>query len=50
MSVAIASTTTPGPAELGRRARVVKRLRRNPLAVASFAVLLIATLVAVLAP
>jgi len=50
MSVAIASPTTAGPAELGRRARVLKRLRHNPLAVASFAVLLVATLIAVLAP
>jgi len=50
MSVAIASPTTAGPAELGRRARVLKRLRHNPLAVASFAVLLLATLIAVLAP
>jgi peptide/nickel transport system permease protein len=38
------------PAGLTRRTRVFRRLRRNPLAVASFAVLAIAILVAVLSP
>ena len=38
------------PREAGRQSRVIRRLRRNPLAVLSFAVLMIATLVAVLAP
>ncbi|MFL6135937.1 MAG: ABC transporter permease [Nocardioidaceae bacterium] len=50
MSVVVASAEAPTPVAPGRRARVVRRLRRNPLAVASFAVILVATLVAVLAP
>jgi peptide/nickel transport system permease protein len=50
MSVVVASTEAPTPVALGRRARVIRRLRRNPLALASFAVVLVATVVAVLAP
>ena len=50
MSVVVTSTGAPTPVALGRRARVIRRLRRNPLAIASFAVVLVATLVAVLAP
>jgi peptide/nickel transport system permease protein len=50
MSVVVASTGAPTPVALGRRARVIRRLRRNPLALASFAVVLVATVVAVLAP
>ena len=51
MSVVVASPTTGTvPAQLGRRARVIRRLRRNPLAVVSFTVLLVATAIAVLAP
>jgi peptide/nickel transport system permease protein len=45
-----APATIPAPRETGRQSRVIRRLRRNPLAVLSFAVLLIATLVAVFAP
>ncbi len=45
-----APATIPAPREAGRQSRVIRRLRRNPLAVLSFAVLVIATLVAVLAP
>jgi peptide/nickel transport system permease protein len=45
-----APATTPAPREAGRQSRVIRRLRRNPLAVLSFVVLLIATLVAVFAP
>jgi peptide/nickel transport system permease protein len=41
---------TAAPAEASQRSRVLRRLRRNPLAVASFTVLAIAVLVAVLAP
>jgi peptide/nickel transport system permease protein len=50
MSVVVAPTEAPTPVALGRRARVIRRLRRNPLALASFAVVLVATAVAVLAP
>ena len=50
MSAVVASTEARTPVALGRRARVIRRLRRNPLALASFAVVLIATVVAVLAP
>lgn len=42
--------TIAAPAGLTRRTRVFRRLRRNPLAVVSFAVLAIAILVAVLSP
>jgi peptide/nickel transport system permease protein len=41
---------TPAPAEASQRSRVLRRLRRNPLAVASFTVLAIAVVVALLAP
>jgi peptide/nickel transport system permease protein len=47
VTVPVAGTT---PAALTRRTRVFRRLRRNPLAVVSFAVLAIAILVALLAP
>jgi peptide/nickel transport system permease protein len=50
VSAVVASTEAPTPVALGRRARVIRRLRRNPLALASFAVVLVATVVAVLAP
>ena len=50
MSVVVTSTGAPTPVALGRRARVLRRLRRNPLALASFAVVIVATAVAVLAP
>ena len=50
MSAVVASTEARTPVALGRRARVIRRLRRNPLALASFAVVLVATVVAVLAP
>ena len=48
-------TTTAAPTaklhhEASRQARVIQRLRRNPLAVISFSVLVLATFVAVLAP
>src|SRR6185436_10368940 len=36
--------------EMSRRARVIRRLRRNPLAVISFGVLVVALLIAALAP
>jgi peptide/nickel transport system permease protein len=45
-----APATIPAPREAGRQSRVIRRLRRNPLAVLSFAVLMIATLVALFAP
>jgi peptide/nickel transport system permease protein len=47
LTVPVAETS---PAGLTRRTRVFRRLRRNPLAIVSFAVLAIAVLVAVLAP
>jgi len=50
MTTAQAPATIPAPREAGRQSRVIRRLRRNPLAVLSFTVLVIATLVAVLAP
>lgn len=53
MTAAAAPTTVPaGRARpvANRRARVIRRLRRNPLAVVSFSVLVIALLVAALAP
>ncbi len=53
MSVDTALTqpaVAPAPAEASQRSRVLRRLRRNPLAVASFTVLAIAVLVALLAP
>jgi peptide/nickel transport system permease protein len=45
-----APAAIPAPREAGRQSRVIRRLRRNPLAVLSFAVLMIATLVALFAP
>jgi peptide/nickel transport system permease protein len=45
-----APATIPASREAGRQSRVIRRLRRNPLAVLSFAVLMIATLVALFAP
>jgi peptide/nickel transport system permease protein len=50
MTTAEAPATIPAPREAGRQSRVIRRLRRNPLAVLSFTVLVIATLVALLAP
>jgi peptide/nickel transport system permease protein len=50
MTTAQAPATIPAPREAGRQSRVIRRLRRNPLAVLSFTVLVIATLVALLAP
>jgi peptide/nickel transport system permease protein len=50
MSVVVAATEAPTPVAPGRRARVIRRLRRNPLALTSFAVVIVATVVAVLAP
>jgi peptide/nickel transport system permease protein len=53
MSVDTALTqpaVTRAPAEASQRSRVVRRLRRNPLAVASFTVLAAAVVVALLAP
>jgi len=43
-------TVTRAPAEASQRSRVLRRLRRNPLAVASFTVLAVAVVVALLAP
>jgi peptide/nickel transport system permease protein len=43
-------SVTAAPAEASQRSRVLRRLRRNPLAVASFTVLAIAVVVALLAP
>jgi len=53
MSVDTALTqpaVTRAPAEASQRSRVLRRLRRNPLAVASFTVLAVAVVVALLAP
>ena len=53
MSVDTALTqpaVTRAPAEASQRSRVLCRLRRNPLAVASFTVLAVAVVVALLAP
>ena len=47
---AVAASSERVPAEAGRQARVVRRLRRNPLAVLSFSVLVVAVVVAALAP
>ena len=46
----VATTQQETSHEASRRARVIRRLRRNPLAVISFSVLVLALLVAVLAP
>jgi peptide/nickel transport system permease protein len=51
MSVDTALTVGSAPrVERGQRSRVLRRLRRNPLAVASFTVLAVAVVVAVVAP
>ncbi|HVH93614.1 MAG: ABC transporter permease [Nocardioidaceae bacterium] len=50
MSAVVAATEAPTPVAPGRRARVIRRLRRNPLAIASFTVIIVATVVAVFAP
>lgn len=51
MSVDTALTVGSAPrVERGQRSRVLRRLRRNPLAVASFTVLAVAVMVAVVAP
>lgn len=53
MSVDTALTqpvATRAPAEASQRSRVLRRLRRNPLAVVSFTVLAVAVVVALLAP
>ncbi|WP_374971195.1 ABC transporter permease [Terrabacter sp. BE26] len=51
MSVDTALTAVPAPATArGQRSRVLRRLRRNPLAVVSFTVLAVAVVVAVVAP
>jgi len=50
MSIVTVPVAETSPAALTRRTRVFRRLRRNPLAVVSFAVLAIAVLVALLAP
>lgn len=47
---ATAAPTAKLHREASRQARVIRRLRRNPLAVISFSVLMLATFVAVLAP
>jgi len=47
---ATAAPTAKLHREASRQARVIQRLRRNPLAVISFSVLVLATFVAVLAP
>src|SRR5674476_519305 len=47
---ATAAPTAKLHREASRQARVIRRLRRNPLAVISFSVLVLATFVAVLAP
>lgn len=47
---AVAASGDRVPADAGRQARVVRRLRRNPLAVLSFSVLVVAVVVAALAP
>lgn len=49
MTVVAVPTAEVAPSP-GRRSRVVRRLRRNPLAVVSFAVLAVAVVVAVLSP
>jgi peptide/nickel transport system permease protein len=50
MTVVVDPVGDTSPAGLTRRTRVFRRLRRNPLAIVSFAVLAIAVLVALLAP
>ena len=50
MTNAVALTAPVVRRDASRRARVIRRLRRNPLAVISFAVLAIAVIIALLAP
>lgn len=50
MTTAVAVAAPNVRRDAGRRARVIRRLRRNPLAIISFAVLALALIVAVLAP
>lgn len=50
MSIVTVPVAETSPAALTRRTRVLRRLRRNPLAVVSFTVLTLAILVALLAP
>jgi len=50
MTAVVETPAVPVAASPGRRARVARRLRRNPLALASLAVLVVAILAAVLAP
>lgn len=50
MTVLTVPMAETGPASISRRARVLRRLRRNPLAVVSFVVLALAALVALLSP
>ncbi|MGC1215706.1 MAG: ABC transporter permease [Micromonospora sp.] len=50
MTVLSVPMAEAGPASISRRARVLRRLRRNPLAVVSFVVLALAALVALLSP
>ena len=50
MTAVIETPVAPVAAGPGRRTRVLRRLRRNPLAVASLVVLVVAVLAAVLAP
>ena len=50
MTVLTVPMAETGPASISRRARVLRRLRRNPLAVVSFVVLALAAVVALLSP
>jgi peptide/nickel transport system permease protein len=50
VTAVIETPVVPVAVGLGRRTRVLRRLRRNPLAVASFTVLAVAVVVALLAP
>src|SRR5674476_67792 len=49
-TVETVETQAPGQPAPSQRVRVIRRLRRNPLAVVSFAVLAVALVVAALAP
>lgn len=50
MTVLTVPMAEAGPAGINRRTRVLRRLRRNPLAVVSFVVLALAAVVALLSP
>ncbi|MEV4545753.1 MULTISPECIES: ABC transporter permease [Micromonospora] len=50
MSVLTVPMAETGPASITRRTRVLRRLRRNPLAVVSFVVLAVAAVIALLSP